>query len=63
MGYVEFERRGSGSGRSGVFVAWALLAWLGIAVAAAAAAVLVVLVPAVAPPVGVAGAVAGLLLA
>ncbi|MFI0405883.1 hypothetical protein [Actinomadura sp. 3N508] len=63
MGYVEFERRGSGSGRSGVFVAWELLAWLGIAVVAFAAAVLAVLVPAVAGPVGLAAAVAGLLLA
>lgn len=63
MGYVEFEQRGSGSGRSGVFVAWELLAWLGIGFAATAAAVLAVLMPAVARPVGVGAAVAGLLLA
>ncbi|WP_207401017.1 hypothetical protein [Actinomadura roseirufa] len=63
MGYVEFERRGSGAGRSGVFVAWELLAWLGIAAAAFAAAVLAVLVPAAAAPVGVAAGVAGVLLA
>ncbi|MFI0450789.1 hypothetical protein [Actinomadura sp. 6N118] len=63
MGYVEFERRRNGSGRSGVFVAWELLAWLGIVLAAVAAAVLAVLTPAVARPVSVAAAVAGLLLA
>ncbi|MEU8123949.1 hypothetical protein AB0C21_35015 [Spirillospora sp. NPDC049024] len=63
MGYVEFERRGGGSGRSGVFVAWELLAWLGIASAAVSAAVVAWLLPALAGPVGVAAAVAGLLLA
>ncbi|MFI0482627.1 hypothetical protein [Actinomadura sp. 9N215] len=63
MGYVEFERRRNGSGRSGVFIAWELLAWLGIGVAATLAAVLAVLMPEVAGPVGVAAAVAGLLLA
>ena len=46
-----------------MFVAWELLAWLGIVLAATAAAVLAVVVPGVAGPLGVAAAVAGLLLA
>lgn len=63
MSYVVFERRGNGPGRSGVFVAWEFLVWVGIALAVPAAAVLAVLIPTVAGPVGVAAAVGGLLLA
>jgi hypothetical protein len=61
MAYVEYEDRGQGADRPGVFISRDALVSIGIGVVAVGVAVLVAFAPAVGVPLGVGAAVAGLL--